>query len=84
MQKEVTISLKETTNQALLAKVQKAQYESIDDVILAGLSLIDQENQKIEALRAAIIEGENSGPSTPFDPEAFKARMNQKYSELNA
>jgi len=29
---------------------------------------------KIEALRVALIEGEESGPSTPFDFEAFIAR----------
>jgi Arc/MetJ-type ribon-helix-helix transcriptional regulator len=33
---------------------------------------------RIEALRAAIIEGEQSGVSTPFDIEAFIARKRQK------
>ncbi|MDG2448310.1 MAG: type II toxin-antitoxin system ParD family antitoxin [Saprospiraceae bacterium] len=84
MQNDVSISLKESTNRALMEKVGKTQYESIDDVILAGLSLIDQENEKIEALRAAIIEGEESGPSVVFDPEDFKKKMHQKHSHLEA
>jgi antitoxin ParD1/3/4 len=29
---------------------------------------------KLEALRAALIEGEQSGPAAPFDFEAFLAR----------
>jgi antitoxin ParD1/3/4 len=31
---------------------------------------------KLAALREALIKGENSGPSTPFDFDAFLARMN--------
>jgi antitoxin ParD1/3/4 len=30
---------------------------------------------QLEALRAALIEGENSGTPQPFDLSAFKARM---------
>jgi antitoxin ParD1/3/4 len=32
---------------------------------------------KIEALRVALVEGEESGPSTPFDFEAFIARKSR-------
>ena len=34
-------------------------------------------NTKIEALRAALIEGERSGASTPFDFDEFIARKRQ-------
>ena len=34
-------------------------------------------NTKIEALRAALIEGERSGASTPFDFDEFIKRMRQ-------
>jgi antitoxin ParD1/3/4 len=32
---------------------------------------------ELAALRAALIEGENSGPSTPFDFDAFIARKRE-------
>ncbi|WP_443751426.1 type II toxin-antitoxin system ParD family antitoxin [Asticcacaulis solisilvae] len=31
------------------------------------------------ALRQALIDGENSGPSKPFDPEAFLAEMHRRF-----
>ena len=37
---------------------------------------------KLEALRAALIAGEESGPSTEFDVDAFLAEMNAEHSEL--
>jgi antitoxin ParD1/3/4 len=33
---------------------------------------------RIEALRAVLIEGEQSGPSTPFDLETFIGRKRRK------
>ncbi len=40
----------------------------------AGLRLLEEHEAKLEALRAALIDGEQSGPATPFDVEAFIAR----------
>jgi antitoxin ParD1/3/4 len=40
-------------------------------VVRAGLRLLEEREMKIEALRAAIIEGEQSGPSKPFDLDGF-------------
>ena len=55
-------------------KVAEGRFESADDVVQAGLRLLEEEDAKIAALRAAIIEGEESGPSEPFDFDAFIAR----------
>ncbi|MGN6365920.1 type II toxin-antitoxin system ParD family antitoxin [Asticcacaulis taihuensis] len=45
------------------------QYDQLDDDQLA----------KFEALRAALIAGEESGPSIEFDVEAFLAEMHEKH-----
>jgi len=36
--------------------------------------LLEERETKLAALRAALIEGEESGAATPFDMEAFIAR----------
>ena len=40
--------------------------------------------KELEALRAAIIEGERSGISTPFDFDAFIERKRQERNERQA
>jgi antitoxin ParD1/3/4 len=43
-----------------------------------GRRVPDGRESRIEALRAALIEGEQSGPSTPFDLETFIGRKRRK------
>ncbi|CAL4869126.1 hypothetical protein MMA231_03417 [Asticcacaulis sp. MM231] len=47
-----------------------AEDDQLDEVQLA----------KLEALRAALIVGEESGPSIEFDFDAFLAEMRDKHS----
>jgi antitoxin ParD1/3/4 len=39
-----------------------------------GLRLLNEQEAKLSALRAALVDGENSGPSTAFDFNRFIAR----------
>jgi antitoxin ParD1/3/4 len=56
------------------AQVTQGRYDSATDVVLAALRLLEENEIKLAALRAALIEGETSGQSTPFDFDAFIAR----------
>jgi antitoxin ParD1/3/4 len=56
------------------AQVKEGRYSNASDVLRAALRLLEEREAKLAALRAALIEGEQSGASTPFDFEAFIAR----------
>jgi len=53
--------------------------------ICAIWSARDQASQAdIEAIRAALIEGEQSGPPQPFDGDLFKQEMIAKHGKKHA
>jgi antitoxin ParD1/3/4 len=74
MSKNTSISLGDHFSKFVDTRVAQGRYSSASDVVRAGLRLLEEQETKLEVLRAALIEGEDSGPSTPFDFEDFIAR----------
>ena len=74
MPKSTSISLGEHFTVFIENQVSTGRYGSASDVVRAGLRLLEETEEKRAALVAALIEGEQSGPSTEFDFEAFLAR----------
>ena len=74
MPKNTSVSLGDHLTTFIEIQVAQGRYGSASDVVRAGLRLLEVEEAKLSALRAALIEGESSGPSTPFDFEAFIAK----------
>ena len=77
MSKNTSFSLGEHFSSFVEAQIDQGRYSSASDVVRAGLRLLEEQEVQLEALRAALIEGEQSGPSTQFDFEAFIARKRE-------
>ena len=69
MGKNTSFSLGDHFTAFVEAQVGQGRYGSASDVVRAGLRLLEDE----ETNRAALIEGEQSGPPTPFDFDSFVA-----------
>jgi len=74
MGRVTSFSLGEHFTEFVEAQVKEGRYGNASDVMRAALRLLEERETRMGALRAALIEGERSGASTPFDLEAFIAR----------
>ncbi len=81
MAKNTSITLGDHFESIIENSIASGRYASASEVIRAGLRKIDEEEQKIKALREAIEAGEKSGYLTDFDPDKFLERMHAKHSK---
>jgi len=71
MAKNTSISLGDHFAGFVETQVSEGRYQSASEVIRAGLRLLEEREAQLATLRSALIEGEESGPATPFDFDAF-------------
>lgn len=68
MSKNTSISLGEHFEDFIKCRVGEGRYKNASEVIRAALRLLEEEEQKVRALRNAINEGIDSGIAVNFDP----------------
>ncbi len=73
MNKPVSLELDDHFARFVAGQIADGHYGSASEVVLAGLRLLEDRQSELAALRAALVEGEESGPATPFDFDAFIA-----------
>ncbi|MDC5698712.1 type II toxin-antitoxin system ParD family antitoxin [Intrasporangium calvum] len=71
MVRNTSISLDEHFSDFLAREVDSGRYRNASEVVRAGLRLLEDEEIRMAALRAALIAGEQSGPAENFDFDAF-------------
>jgi antitoxin ParD1/3/4 len=77
MSKDTSVSVDRHFADFIERQVQAGRYDSSSDVVRAGLRLLEEQELKIERLRAALLEGERSGEATPFDLDDFLDEMHR-------
>ncbi|WP_027487201.1 type II toxin-antitoxin system ParD family antitoxin [Allorhizobium undicola] len=65
------IALDEKNDRLIEQRLVSGRYASAEDVVIAGLRLLEQEECKLETLRSALSVGENSGPTRVLTREDF-------------
>lgn len=79
MGKNTSISIGDHFESFIQAEVSTGRYSSASEVVRTALRLLETEKEKIQALRAALEEGERSGLVENFNPKAHLEALHRKH-----
>ena len=62
-------------------KIAEGRFQSVSEAVRAGLRRLEEDELKLEALRAKLEAGEASPLVEDFSPQRFLAEMRAKYDK---
>jgi antitoxin ParD1/3/4 len=74
MAKNTSISLGDHLEGFINRQIESGRYGSTSEVIRASLRLLEEHEQRLGALRQALIDGENSGDAGELDMNEIKRK----------
>ena len=77
MAKNTSFILGDHFDEFVASQVEAGRYRNATDVIRSGLRLLEERETRLEALRLALIEGEESGVAGPLDMEKIKRQARE-------
>lgn len=80
MARNTSMSLGEHFASFIDRQVLEGRYGSASNVVRAGLRLLEEREAKLQALRHALVEGENSGTPAAVNPKEFLKAMRAKHA----
>ena len=78
MAKNTSISLGDHFESFISSQIATGRFGSASEVIRASLRLLEEQEQRAEALRKALVEGEASGDAGVLDFEAIRREARRR------
>ncbi len=75
MDRNTSISIGDYFDRFIKSRISTGRYKNASEVVRAGLRLLEEEENKIMALRATIQEGIESGIALDFDPDTHLSKL---------
>ncbi|MDA3886980.1 MAG: type II toxin-antitoxin system ParD family antitoxin [Candidatus Delongbacteria bacterium] len=79
MGKNTSLYIGDHFEEFMSKEIRTGRYKSVSEIVRAGLRLLENEEQKLEALRNALAEGENSGIIDNFTSKKHLKELHKKY-----
>ncbi len=83
MARNTSVTLTPHFEAFIAEQIASGEYGSASEVIREGLRLVEERKKKINALRAALIEGEESGIAEDFSFDDFLRSKRAKRGQKN-
>jgi antitoxin ParD1/3/4 len=78
MPRNTSVTLGEHFDAFVNQKIAEGRFQSVSEAVRAGLRRLEEDEAKLEALRAKLRAGEDSPLVEDFDPQQFLAEMREK------
>ena len=78
MNRNTSVSLGNYFDSFIQGRISAGRYKNASEVVRAGLRLLEEEENKMVALRGAIQEGIESGIANDFNPELHLGKLKAK------
>ena len=78
MPRNTSITLGDHFDQFVAEILQQGRFQSVSEIVRAGLRKLEADEAKLQALRARLQAGEDSPVIKNFDGEQFLADMHKK------
>ena len=75
MNRNTSISLGNYFDNFIQSRISEGRYKNVSEVVRAGLRLLEEEENKMIALRGAIQEGVESGMANDFNSESHLEKL---------
>jgi len=79
MPRNTSVTLGEHFDKFVAEKIQQGRFQSVSEVIRAGLRKLETDEIKLQALREKLQAGEDSPIVDDFDGERFIAGLHNKH-----
>jgi len=79
MPRNTSVTLGEHFDKFVAEKIQQGRFQSVSEVIRAGLRKLETDEIKLQALREKLQAGEDSPIVDNFDGERFIAGLHKKH-----
>lgn len=80
MPRNTSVTLGEHFEEFVKNKISAGRYQSVSEVVRAGLRKLEEDEYKLEVLRNRLEAGENSPAIKNFNPDIFVKKMHKKHN----
>ena len=81
MSRNTSVTLGEHFEGFIAEQIAEGRYESKSEVVRAAMRMLEEHERRVQALRQALIEGEQSGVAVPFSMDDI---IDESLREANA